>query len=132
VGTPAACPTLELVADVYELFCNGKRLLEEGDFHAATVPLSRARELEPDKDSIREALGRALFRAQRYEEAAREFEAIVEHKPTDDYAQFCLGRSLQQLGRHAEAQGPLTLAATLQPQRADYQLYRDRARRHAA
>jgi Flp pilus assembly protein TadD len=120
------------MADVYELFRNGTRLLEEGDFHAAAVPLSRARELEPDKDSIREALGRALFRAQRYEEAAAEFSAIVEHRPTDDYAQFCLGRSLQQLGRHAEARGPLTLAATLQPQRADYRLYRDRARRRAA
>ena len=94
---------------VYELFCNGTRLLEQGDFHAAAVPLSRARELEPDKDSIREALGRALFGAQRYEEAAAEFGAIVEHRPTDDYAQFCLGRSLQQLGRHAEARGPLTL-----------------------
>jgi Flp pilus assembly protein TadD len=120
------------VADVYELFCNGTRLLEQGDFHAAAVPLSRARELEPDKDSIREALGRALFRAQRYEEAAAEFGAIVEHRPTDDYAQFCLGRSLQQLGRHAEARGPLTLAANLQPQRADYRRYLDRARRRAA
>jgi Flp pilus assembly protein TadD len=120
------------VADVYELFCNGTRLLEQGNFHAAAVPLSRARELEPDKDSIREALGRALFGAQRYEEAAAEFSAIVEHRPTDDYAQFCLGRSLQQLGRHAEARGPLTLAANLKPQRADYRRYLDRARRRAA
>jgi len=120
------------VADVYELFCNGTRLLEQGDFHAATIPLSRARDLEPGKDSIREALGRALFGAQRYEEAAAEFGAIVEHRPTDDYAQFCLGRSLQQLGRHAEARGPLTLAARLQPQRDDYRRYLDRARRRAA
>jgi Flp pilus assembly protein TadD len=120
------------VADVYELFRNGTRLLEEGDYHAAAVPLRRARELEPDKDSIREALGRALFASQRYEEAAAEFAAIADHKPTDDYAQFCLGRSLQLLGRHAEARGPLTIAANLQPQRADYRLYLDRARRHAA
>ena len=75
MGTPAACFTLEGVADVYELFRNGTRLLEQGDFHAAAVPLSRARELEPDKDSIREALGRALFGARRYEEAAAEFGA---------------------------------------------------------
>jgi Flp pilus assembly protein TadD len=120
------------VADVYELFCNGTRLLEQGDFHAAAVPLTRARDLEPGKDSIHEALGRALFGAQRYEEAAAEFGAIVEHRPTDDYAQFCLGRSLQQLGRHAEARGPLTLAARLKPERADYRRYLDRARRRAA
>ena len=69
--------------DVYELFQNGTRLLEEHDFHAAAVPLRRARELEPDKASIREALGRALFGSQRYAEAVAEFEAIVERAPDE-------------------------------------------------
>lgn len=118
--------------NVYELFQAGSRLLADGDFHAATVPLARARDLEPDKDSIREALGRAYFQSQRYEAAAAEFEAIVEHRPTDDFALFCLGRSLQQLGRHQEARHPLALACQLRPDRRDYQLYRDRSRRRAA
>jgi Flp pilus assembly protein TadD len=117
--------------NVYELFQNGTRLLESGDCHAAAVPLARARDLEPDKTSIREALGRAFFGSRRYREAAREFEAIVEHAPTNDYALFCLGRSLQQLGRHAEARGPLALASNLRPERADYRRYRDQARRRA-
>lgn len=116
----------------YDLFRNGTRLLEQGDHHAAAVPLARARDLEPDKSSVREALGRALFHAQRYEEAVAEFEAIVERSPTNDYAQFCLGRSLQQLGRHAEARKPLTLACCLRPERGDYRLYRDRSRARAA
>jgi len=114
--------------DVYELFQSGTRLLEDHDFHAAAVPLSRARDLEPDKASIREALGRALFGAQRYAEAAAEFESVVDRAPTNDYALFCLGRSLQQLGRHSEARKPLTLACCLQPERGDYRLYRDRSR----
>jgi Flp pilus assembly protein TadD len=116
----------------YELFQRGTQLLEAGDHHAATVPLGRARELAPDKDSVREAYGRALFGAQRYSEAREEFEAVVEHAPTNDYALFCLGRSLQQLGQHAEALKPLALAATLQPQRKDYAKYRDQSRRKAA
>jgi Flp pilus assembly protein TadD len=116
----------------YELFRQGTELLERGDHHAATVPLGRAREMAPDKDSVREAYGRALFGAQRFREAAAEFEAIVEHAPTNDYALFCLGRSLQQLGLHAEARHPLALAANLQPHRADYRKYRDQARRRAA
>jgi Flp pilus assembly protein TadD len=116
----------------YELFRQGTELLESGDYHAATVPLGRARELAPDKDSVREAYGRALFGAQRFREAVAEFEAVVEHAPTNDYALFCLGRSLQQLGLHAEARHPLALAANLQPQRADYKKYRDQARRRAA
>src|ERR1700712_4894969 len=114
--------------DAYELFRQGTELLESGDHHAATVPLGRARELAPDKDSVREAYGRALFLAQRFSEAAEEFEAIVEHTPTNDYAQFCLGRSLQLLGRHTEARKPLALACCLRPERADYRMYRDRSR----
>lgn len=116
----------------YENFKRGIALLEQGDFHAAVVPLTRARELEPGKDSIREALGRALFHAQRYEAAREEFAAVVEHAPTNDYALFCLGRSLQLLGRHAEARQPLALACNLQPQRRDYRRYRDMARRRTA
>lgn len=116
---------------VYDLFQQGTRLLEDGDFHAAAVPLSRARDLEPEKTSIREALGRALFKSQRYEQAAAEFEAVVDRAPTNDFALFCLGRSLQQLGRHQQARKPLALAAHLRPDRRDYALYRERSRRAA-
>ena len=118
--------------DVYDLFQRGTELLNEGHNHQAVIPLTRARDLEPDKTSIREALGRALFGAQRYEQAAAEFQAVVDRAPTDDFALFCLGRSLQLLGRHAEARRPLALAACLQPGRRDYREYRDKARARAA
>jgi Flp pilus assembly protein TadD len=117
--------------DVYELYVRGTELLESGYNHQATIPLTRARDLAPDKTSIREALGRALFRAQRYEEAAEEFQAVIDRAPTNDYALFCLGRSLQMLGRHAEARQPLAQAAGMQPGRHDYRIYRDRARARA-
>ncbi|MDQ6820490.1 MAG: tetratricopeptide repeat protein [Actinomycetota bacterium] len=116
------------MSDVYDLYQRGTRLLEARDYHAATVPLARARDLEPEPTSIREALGRAYFHAARYAEAAAEFDAVVQRAPTNDYALFCLGRSLQQLGRHADARRPLALAACLRPERGDYRLYRDRAR----
>ena len=45
---------------VYDLFQRGTALLEGGDFHSATVPLALARDLAPDKTSIREALGRQV------------------------------------------------------------------------
>jgi Flp pilus assembly protein TadD len=116
---------------VYDLYQRGCELLDHGDHAAAIVPLSKARALEPDKDSIREALGRALFHAQRYEGAAEEFRELAAKTPTNDYALFCLGRSMQMLGRHREACNPLALACSLRPERADYRLYRDRARRDA-
>ncbi len=117
---------------LYELFRRGMALLEAGDHHAAAVALKRAADLEPEKTSIREALGRAFFHTGRYEDARREFEAVVDHAPTNDYALFCLGRSLQQLGRHAEARRPLALASCMRPERRDYRIYRDRSRSRAA
>ncbi|CAB4880079.1 unannotated protein [freshwater metagenome] len=113
----------------YELFRSGTTLLERGDHHAAAVPLARARDLEPEMASVREALGRALFGAQRYREAAAEFRVVAEIHPTNDYALFCLGRALQLQGLDDEARGPLALACCLCPERADYRRYRDRARR---
>ena len=113
---------------VYELFQRGSALLEAGDFSAAAIPLERARALEPDKSSIREALGRAYFRSGRYADAGEEFAAVVERSPVNDFAHFCLGRSLEQTGRRAEARRHLGLAAGLRPARADHRAYRDRLR----
>ena len=116
----------------YDLFQKGSRLLDAGDFAAATIPLEKARAIEPDKSSIREALGRAYFRSGQFEPARVEFEAVVERAPTNDFALFCLGRSLQLLGRHHEARHPLALASNLRPERGDYAKYRDMARKRAA
>lgn len=111
----------------YDLFQNGSALLEGHDYHAAAVPLARAAELEPDKMSVREALGRAYFGSQRYREGATEFRAVVAHEPTNDFAFFCLGRCLQSLGDHREARKPLTMAVTLRPDRPDYRVYLERS-----
>jgi Flp pilus assembly protein TadD len=120
------------MSEVYDLFKRGTALLEAGDFDQATVPLKKAAAIEPEKTSIREALGRAYFRSRHFEQAAIEFEAVVERAPTNDYALFCLGRSLMESGRPAEARKPLALAACLRPDRRDYRIYRDRARQRAA
>jgi Flp pilus assembly protein TadD len=132
VGTVvAAFHNVSWMDDVYELYRRGMDLLEAGHHHQATIPLTRARNLAPEPASIREGLGRALFHVRRYEQAAAEFQAVVDRSPTNDYALFCLGRCLQLLGRHAEARQPLALAACLQPARGDYRLYRDLARERA-
>jgi Flp pilus assembly protein TadD len=112
----------------YDLFRRGSALLEAGDFSAAAIPLERARALEPDKTSIREALGRAYFRAGRYAAAREEFAAVVERAPVNDFAHFCLGRSLEKTGRPDEARRHLALAACMRPDRPDYRAYRDRLR----
>ena len=114
--------------DVYELFQRGMRLLEAGDFNQATVPLGKAAAIEPEKASIREALGRAYFRSGRFEKAGAEFAAVVERAPVNDFAHFCLGRALYNIGRRDEARHHAVLAAGMRPDRADYRAFRDRLR----
>ena len=119
-------------SNAYEDYRSGSQLLESGDNHAAIVALERARDFDPGKASVREALGRAYFGAQRYRDAATKFQAAVDISPVNDYALFCLGRSLQKLGQHSEACQPLAIAACMRPDRGDYVAYRDAARRLAA
>lgn len=111
----------------YELYRRGLDLLERGDFAAAAVPLGKVAAREPEKSSVREALGRALFRSHRFAEAATEFEAVVERHATNDYAHFCLGRALDLTGRNERANRHLAIAANLRPDRSDYRDYRRRA-----
>ena len=83
---------------------------------AAAVPLERARDLEPDKSSIREALGRAYFRSAQFDKAAEEFAEVVERYPVNDYAHFCLGRASRRPAarprRAATRHSPRTCAPT--------------------
>ena len=86
----------------------------------ATVSLEKAKKLEPDKASIREALGIAYFRIQRWAEAESEFRAVLELSPADDYAHYALGRALEKQGKAHEANGHYKLAHSLRPESEDY------------
>jgi Flp pilus assembly protein TadD len=108
--------------DVYELYQEGRARLARGDVAQATVPLERARRREPDKASIREALGCAYLRLRRYEEAQAEFEAMLELAPNDHYAYYCLGRCQERLGRRKLARGSYKMATWLRPSCEDYQV----------
>jgi Flp pilus assembly protein TadD len=104
------------MSDAYELFREGQERLRKGLTAQATVPLERAKKLEPEKASIREALGIAYFRLARWQDAEREFRAIVEVlSPTDHYAHYALGRALEHQGRAAEANGHYKLASSMKP-----------------
>ena len=100
----------------YDLFREGQKRLRSGLTAQATIPLEKAKKLEPEKASIREALGIAYFRLARWRDAEREFRTIVEElAPTDDYAHYALGRALEHLGKKAEANGHYKLASSMKP-----------------
>jgi Flp pilus assembly protein TadD len=104
------------MSDAYDLFREGQDRLRNGMTAQATVPLERAKRLEPEKASIREALGIAYFRLARWADAEREFRTIVEDlSPTDHYAHYALGRALERQGKTAEANGHYKLASSMDP-----------------
>jgi Flp pilus assembly protein TadD len=108
------------MSETYDLFQQGRGHLRKGMAAQATVPLEKAKRREPNKASIREALGIAYFRLRRYEEAEAEFRVMLDLSPTDDYAHYALGRCLEKRGRAAEANGHYKLARSLRPQSEHY------------
>src|ERR687883_380513 len=108
------------MSDAYDFFQQGRDHLAHGRAAQATVPLEKAKRREPDKASIREALGIAYFRIQRWEEAESEFRKVLELAPSDDYAHYALGRCLEKQGREREANGHYKLASSLCPGSKQY------------
>ncbi len=103
------------MTETYDLYQQGRAHLRRGMAAQATVALEKAKRREPDKASIREALGIAYFRIRRWSEAESEFRAILELSPADDYAHYALGRCLEKLGKANEANGHYKLASSLKP-----------------
>jgi Flp pilus assembly protein TadD len=106
---------------VFDLFERGRRLLQQGHPHQAALILGRAKLLEPEKASIREALGRALYMAGRPRRARREFAKAVALDPSDDYAHFALALACERTGQRDRARGHARLAVALHPEVAEYQ-----------
>ena len=84
------------------------------------IALERARDLEPDKGSVRETLARAYFRTGRFTQAGEEFERAVEIEPVNDYAHFGLGLCLMRRGDRIGARRHLKLAVAMRPDQPDY------------
>jgi len=105
----------------YDMYARGARFLQDGHPHQAVMFLSRAKALEPEKGSIREALGRALFMSGQARRARREFAKAVALNPADDYAHFALALACARTGQHTRAVGHLKLALAMRPGVEDYE-----------
>jgi Flp pilus assembly protein TadD len=89
-------------------------------------PLEALRELapvldaEPDAPSVQLLAGRAYLQSAQLNRAEEAFLRVVEHNPSDHYARFALGRTLQRQSRLEEARAQLAMAAAMNPT-PDYQ-----------
>jgi Flp pilus assembly protein TadD len=105
---------------VYDLMARAKGFLAGGHPHQAAMLLARAKMLEPEKGSIRETLGRALYLSGRTARARREFAKAVQIDPVNDYAHFGLALSCARTGQRTRAVAHLKLAIAMRPGAEEY------------
>ena len=106
---------------VYDLLTRASEFLRTGHPHQAAMLLAEAKLIEPEKGSIRETLGRALYEAGRTARARREFAKAVQIDPVNDYAHFALALACARTGQRRRAIAHLKLAIAMRPT----QEYRD-------
>jgi Flp pilus assembly protein TadD len=89
-------------------------------------PLEALRELapvldaEPDAPSVQLLAGRAYLQSAQLGRAEQAFLRVLDQNPSDHYARFALGRTLQRQSRLEEARAQLAMAAAMNPT-PDYQ-----------
>ncbi|MCP2258992.1 Tetratricopeptide repeat-containing protein [Streptoalloteichus tenebrarius] len=104
----------------FEAFRRAESLL------AARQPLAALRALRPVLDEAPHARSVHLLAARAYllsaqlRRAEKAFRRVLEIDPSDHYARFALGRTLERQGRLAEAHTQLRMAAVMHPS-PDYQ-----------
>ncbi|HYS36705.1 MAG TPA: tetratricopeptide repeat protein [Pseudonocardiaceae bacterium] len=101
--------------DTFESFRRAETLL------AQRRPLEALRELAvvvaaaPDSPSVHLLAGRAYLGSAQLRRAEEAFLRVLELDPSDHYAHFALGRTLQRQGRLTEAKTQLRLASAMNP-----------------
>lgn len=105
---------------VYDLVSRAREFLRTGHPHQAAMLLGRAKLMEPEKGSIRETLGRALYLAGRATRARREFAKAVQIDPVNDYAHFGLALCCARTGQRTRAIAHLKLAIAMRPGADEY------------
>jgi Flp pilus assembly protein TadD len=107
-------------APAYDLLSRAREFLRTGHPHQAAMLLSRAKLIEPEKGSIRETLGRALYLSGRSLGARREFAKAVQIDPVNDYAHFGLALCCARTGQRTRAIAHLKLAIAMRPGEEEY------------
>ncbi|MFD9737015.1 tetratricopeptide repeat protein [Umezawaea sp. NPDC059074] len=99
----------------FEAFRRAEALLSE------RRPLEALRELRavldeaPDVPSVQLLAGRAYLGSAQLNRAEEAFRKVLDIDPSDHYARFALGKTLQRQSRYPEALAQLRMAAAMNP-----------------
>ncbi|RLK54465.1 tetratricopeptide repeat protein [Actinokineospora cianjurensis] len=102
-------------AEVFAAFRHAESLVAQRrplDALAALAPVLAA---EPDAPSVHLLAGRAYLGSAQLRRAEQAFLRVLELDPSDHYARFALGKTLQRQSRLTEAQTQLRMAVAMNP-----------------
>jgi tetratricopeptide (TPR) repeat protein len=99
----------------FESFRRAETLLAQRRPLEALRELAVVVEAAPDSPSVHLLAGRAYLGSAQLRRAEQAFLRVLELDPSDHYAHFALGRTLQRQGRLAEAKTQLRLASAMNP-----------------
>ena len=103
----------------YDWYKRATELLNSGNSNAAAILFERIRKVDRSP-AVLEGLGRALFDAKRFDEAAVVLEELVTLSPDNDYAHFALGLALWRMQKFIPARDHLAMAFVMRPSRSEY------------
>jgi len=106
--------------DAYRLFVKAKELIGKKDFLNASLLLEEAREYEPEKGSIREALGICYYNMGFYSSSRDHFDKAIEIDAANDFAHYGMGLCLIKENKINRALGYLKIASFMRPESEVY------------
>lgn len=106
--------------DTYNLFAKGKKLAKENEHLKAVMLFEKAKKLEPEKGSIREALAFSYYKCGLYSSAKENFLKAISIDAANDYAHYGLGLCLLKEGKINKALGHLKIAMAMKPDNIFY------------
>jgi predicted Zn-dependent protease len=113
-------PSFNTDVDLHAEYERAGRLLDAGSPLDAARALAPVLAAEPDNASVRLLLARAYFHSAQLRRAEEQLRWLIARDPSDHYAQFVLGRTLERQGRRDQALPHLRMAAVMRPL-ADYE-----------
>ncbi|MFC6091208.1 tetratricopeptide repeat protein [Saccharothrix lopnurensis] len=99
----------------FEAFRRAEALLAERRPLEALRELAVVLEAAPEQAGVQLLAGRAYLGSAQLKRAEAAFRKVVELDPSDHYARFALGRTLQRQSRLPEALTQLRMAAAMNP-----------------
>jgi predicted Zn-dependent protease len=106
---------LSLTVDLQTEYELAERLLDTGKPLEAADALIPVVAAEPGNAAVRLLLARAYFHSAQLRRAEEQLRWLIDRDPSDHYAQFVLGRTLERQGRPEQALPHLRMAAVMRP-----------------